>query len=158
MYKLHRPRQAGQAGRRKWQAGRPGRGKHMAGTGRLEGSTACRRPARPMKSRPVWTSDGHNTVMCLVRRGRMFIEYKSNSKHVKIGTGHSKNVNFYTLTRIMFLLFPKRQKLKRRPESSIWSNPNLKNQSILPYYNMKYWFSWTKPIMDWRYSWYKSHI
>ncbi len=28
----------------------------MAGTGRLEGSTACRRPARPRKSRPVWTS------------------------------------------------------------------------------------------------------
>jgi hypothetical protein len=29
----------------------------MAGTGTLEGSTACRRPAGPLKSRPVWISD-----------------------------------------------------------------------------------------------------
>jgi len=50
-------RRRGQAEENIRQADRPGRGKHMTGTGRLKGSTAYRRPARPMKSRPVWISD-----------------------------------------------------------------------------------------------------
>ncbi len=41
------------------------RGKHMAGTGRLEGPTACRRPTRPMKSRPVWIPDQQDTRQSL---------------------------------------------------------------------------------------------
>ncbi len=45
--------------------GRPGRGKHMAGTGRLEGFTACRRPTRSMKSRPVWIPSPEDTSQSL---------------------------------------------------------------------------------------------
>ena len=44
---------------------RASRGKHMVGTGTLEGSRACRRPTRPMKSRPVWISDPQGTRQSL---------------------------------------------------------------------------------------------
>ncbi len=45
--------------------GRRSRRKHMAGTGRLEGPTACRKPTRPLKSRPVWISDPAGTRQSL---------------------------------------------------------------------------------------------
>ena len=44
---------------------RASRGKYMAGTGTLEGSTVCRRPTRPMKSRPVWIPDPQDTRQSL---------------------------------------------------------------------------------------------
>ncbi len=53
--------------------GRPSLGKHMAGTGRLEGSTACRRPTRPMKIRPVWIPDLQDTRQSL---GESLVDFR----------------------------------------------------------------------------------
>ena len=65
---MHKNTQA-TAGRR----GRPSRGKHMVGTGRLEGSTVCRRPTRPMKSSPVWIRDPQDTRQSL---GESLVDFR----------------------------------------------------------------------------------